>query len=67
MIDATGADLLSKAPCPVYKVEFWQYGNGKRPAVFIPSYPSMEGLRAGKMCFGESYIPIDPPFDWPTK
>lgn len=66
MIDSTEADILSKAPCPIYKVKFWQYGYGNRPAVSLDSYPSMEGMRAGKVCYGISYIPITPPFDWPA-
>ena len=68
MIDATGADLLSEAPCPVYKVGIRKYGwrNDNRLAVSINHYPSMEGLWAGKICFGSSYIPIDPPFDRPA-
>jgi len=68
MTDATGADRLSKAPCPIYSVRIRKYGwrDDGRLAVFIPSYRSMEGLRAGNICFGESYIPIDKPFDRPT-
>jgi hypothetical protein len=69
MIDSTGADLLSKAPCPIYSIEISKYGwrDDGRLAVSITSYPSMEGLRAGKVCIGSSYIPIVPPFDKPIK
>lgn len=68
MIDATGTDLLSKAPCPIYSVGIRKYGwrDDNRLAISISSYPSIEGLRAGKICFGSSYIPIDQPFERPT-
>lgn len=68
MVDSSGANLLSKAPCPIYKIELWRHGyvRGNRPRISITSYPSMEGLREGRFCFGISYDPIDPPFDRPA-
>ena len=69
MTDQTGADLLSKAPCPIYKIGIRKYGwrDDGRLVVSLDSYPSMEGMRAGKVCYGISYFSIDPPFDRPAK
>ena len=48
MINSKGADVLSKAPCPIYRVEISKFGwrDDGRLVVSISSYPSLEGMRA---------------------